>query len=149
MPPDGQSARKRGGATGSWRARGEEVFVSAGARMVSPMARSDDRQLPLPLAAPPRLRVIQGLGQKTPAEPLLSRDAVARVLVEAGADLLLRRISPERAQVIEAAVDEILALFDRVDDNRLLFPVLQRKLDELEALMQDTRQTRSRRPARR
>jgi hypothetical protein len=113
------------------------------------MARSDDRQLPLPLSAPPRLRVIQGLGQKRAEEPLLTRDAVARVLVEAGADLLLRRITPERAQVIEQAVDEILALFDRVDENRLLLPVLQRKLDELEALMRDTRQARARRPARR
>lgn len=112
------------------------------------MARKDDRQLSLDLPSTPRLRVIQGLGQKQ-QEPLLSRDAVARVLVEAGADLLLRRISPERAEVIERAVDEILALFDKVDDNRLLFPVLQRKLDDLEALMQETRQTRARRVTRR
>ncbi len=112
------------------------------------MPPHDDRQLSLPLPATPRLRVIQGLGQKQ-QEPLLSRDAVARVLVEAGADLLLRRISPERAEVIEQAVDEILALFDRVDDNRLLFPVLQRKLDELEQLMRETRDTRRRRVTRR
>lgn len=112
------------------------------------MPRHDDRQLSLSLPSTPRLRVIQGLGQKQ-QEPLLSRDAVARVLVEAGADLLLRRISPERAEVIEKAVDEILALFDKVDDNRLLFPVLQRKLDDLEQLMRETRDTRARRVTRR
>ncbi|MFO0597509.1 MAG: hypothetical protein U0228_19545 [Myxococcaceae bacterium] len=111
------------------------------------MSRRDDRQLELGLNAKPgpRLRVIQGLGQKQ-QEPLLSRDAVARVLMEAGADLLLRRISPERAAEIEAQVDEILALFDRVDDNRLLFPVLQKKLDALEMLMRETREKRARRP---
>ncbi len=96
--------------------------------------------------SPPKLRLIQGLGQKQ-QEPLASRDAVARVLMEAGADLLLRRISSERAEEIEAQVDEILDLFDRVDGNRLLFPVLQRKLDELELLMRDTRQKRVRRAA--
>lgn len=107
------------------------------------MAKRDDRQLELGLGATPRLRVIQGLGQKK-QEALLSRDAVARVLIEAGADLLLRRISPERAEEIEREVDEILRLFDLVDDNRLLFPVLQRKLDALEQLMQETRDKRRR-----
>lgn len=106
------------------------------------MAKRDDRQLELGLGAT-RLRVIQGLGQKK-QEPLLSRDAVARVLIEAGADLLLRRISPERAEAIEREVDEILRLFDLVDDNRLLFPVLQRKLDALEQLMSETRDQRRR-----
>ncbi|MBL8909309.1 MAG: hypothetical protein JNM17_01280 [Archangium sp.] len=101
----------------------------------------DDRQLDLPLT--PKLRVIDGLGQKK-TEPLLTRDAVARVLMEAGADLLLRRISHERAEAIEKQVDEILDLFDRVDDNRLLFPVLQKKLDALETLMQETREKRGR-----
>lgn len=105
------------------------------------MARRDDRQMQLGLS--PRLKVIKGLGQKQD-EPLASRDAVARVLMEAGADLLLRRISDERAEEIEKRVDEILNLFDRVDDNRILFPVLQRKLDELEQLMRETRSTRKR-----
>ena len=108
------------------------------------MRKRDDGQLQLDLATPPKLRVIKGLGQKQ-QEPLASRDAVARVLMEAGADLLLRRISSERAEEIEQQVDEILRLFDLVDDNRLLFPVLQRKLDELESLMRDTRDTRVRR----
>lgn len=107
------------------------------------MAKRDDRQLELGLGAAPKLRVIQGLGLKK-QEPLLSRDAVARVLIEAGADLLLRRISSERAEEIEKEVDEILRLFDMVDDNRLLFPVLQRKLDALEKLMTETREKRRR-----
>ena len=101
--------------------------------------RKNDDQLQLPLS--PRLKVIEGLGQRK-AEPLESRDAVARVLMEAGADLLLRRISSERAEEIEGRVDEILELFDRVDRHPLFMPVLQRKLDELEDLMRDTRQKR-------
>lgn len=107
------------------------------------MAKRDDRQLELKLGEAPKLRVIQGLGQKQ-QEPLASRDAVTRVLIEAGADLLLRRISSERAEAIEQEVDEILRLFDLVDGNRLLFPVLQRKLDALEQLMRETREKRRR-----
>ena len=107
------------------------------------MVKRDDRQLEFPLSEAPKLRVIQGLGQKK-QEPLASRDAVTRVLIEAGADLLLRRISSERAEAIEHEVDEILRLFDLVDDNRLLFPVLQRKLDALEQLMRETREKRRR-----
>lgn len=95
------------------------------------------------LSLGPKLRVIQGLGQRK-QEPLASRDDVARVLIEAGADLLLRRISAERAEAIEKEVDEILRLFDMVDDNRLLFPVLQKKLDGLEQLMRETREKRRR-----
>ena len=112
--------------------------------MVTRMPKRDDRQLELNLKSAPKLRVIEGLGQKK-QEPLASRDAVARVLVEAAADMLLRRFTPERAEHIEKAVDDILELFDRVDDNRLLFPVLQRKLDDLEQLMRETRDNRGRR----
>ena len=65
------------------------------------MAKRDVRQLQLPLGEGPKLRVIQGLGQKKPNEKLVSRNAVARVLMGAGADLLLKRISSERAEVIE------------------------------------------------
>jgi hypothetical protein len=89
------------------------------------------------------LRVIRGEGQRRPDEPLTSRDAVARVLMEAGADLLLRRISPERAKEIERQVDRALELFDRVDANPLVLPVLRRHLDGLEALMRETRERRS------
>lgn len=92
------------------------------------------------------LRVIRGEGQRRQDEPLTSRDAVARVLMEAGADLLLRRISPARAEQIERQVDRALELFDRVDANPLVLPVLRRHLDALEALM---RETRERRPLRR
>jgi hypothetical protein len=102
--------------------------------------KKDPNQLQLALA--PRLKVIAGLGQRA-AEPLPSRDAVARVLMEAGADLLLRRISDERAGEIEHRVDEVLELFDRVDRHPLFRPVLQRKLDELEALMRETRDKRA------
>ena len=110
------------------------------------MSKRDDRQLELPLPNPrPKLKVITGLGQRQ-EEPLTNRDAVARVLIEAGADLLLRRISPARAEAIEQEVDEVLRLFDLVDRNPLLMSVLRRKLDELEALVRDTREKR---PARR
>lgn len=101
--------------------------------------RPNDQQLELPLS--PRLKVIKGLGQRE-QEPLGSRDAVARVLMEAGADLLLRRISTDRAEAIEERVNEILDLFDRVDRHPLFMPVLQRKLDELEGLMRETRERR-------
>ncbi|QSQ28207.1 hypothetical protein JY651_22160 [Pyxidicoccus parkwayensis] len=90
----------------------------------------------------PGLRVIRGEGQRR-EEPLASRDAVARVLMEAGADLLLRRISPLRAQEIERKVDRVLDLFDRVDAAPVLMPVLKRHLDELEALMRETREVRA------
>ena len=93
------------------------------------------------------LRVIKGGGQRRPDEPLESRDAVARVLMEAGVDLLLRRITPVRAAEIEQRVDRVLDLFDRVDAAPLLLPVLRRHLEELEQLMRETRQVRS--PARR
>lgn len=108
------------------------------------MKKKDERQLELPLRGPPKLRVITGLGQKE-VEPLADRDAVARVLIEAGADLLLRRISSERAEAIEKEVDEVLALFDRVDSNPILMPVLKRKLDELEGLVRETREKRMQR----
>ncbi|WP_163997189.1 hypothetical protein [Pyxidicoccus caerfyrddinensis] len=90
----------------------------------------------------PGLRVIRGEGQRR-EEPLASRDAVARVLMEAGADMLLRRISPARAQEIERKVDRVLDLFDRVDVAPVLMPVLKRHLDELEALMRETREVRA------
>lgn len=100
-----------------------------------------------PPSAPAGLRVIKGGGQRRADEPLASRDAVARVLMEAGVDLLLRRITPLRAAEIERQVDRVLDLFDRVDAAPLLMPVLRRHLDELEALMRETRQVRA--PARR
>lgn len=102
----------------------------------------DKTQMELPLR--PALRVIEGGGEKK--EPKLKdRHAVARVLIEAGADVLLRRISAERAEEIEDRVDEILDLFDKVDVDPASFPILQARLDALEALMRETRATRKRR----
>ncbi len=100
----------------------------------------------LPERAParrPGLCVIEGGGARV-QEKLGSRDAVVRVLLEAGADLLLRRITPERAEHIERSVGLILDLFDRVDAVPSLMPVLKRQLDELESLMRDTRAHRGR-----
>lgn len=105
--------------------------------------RAERPQQPAPESRPAFLRVIQGGGQRT-REPIASRDAVVRVLVEAGADLLLRRITPERAETIERTVDEVLDLFDRVDGAPDLMPVLRRRLDELESLMSQTRDLRRR-----
>lgn len=104
----------------------------------------DSKQLELPLAARPKLTLIKGQGQRA-QEPLDSRDAVARVLIEAGADLLLRRISPERAEYIEQQVDDVLGLFDRVDRDPSAMVELKKKLDGLEALMRETREGRVRR----
>jgi hypothetical protein len=113
------------------------------ARTIRRMTK-DKKQMELPLR--PWLRVIQGGGEKV--EPKLKdRNAVARVLIEAGADVLLRRISAERAEEIEERVDEILGLFDRVDVDPTAFPILQARLDALEELMKETRATRRRRQA--
>lgn len=117
---------------------------------LAPIPAAPKAQAPAPAPAPadpPRagLRVIQGGGERV-QEALSSRDAVVRVLVEAGADLLLRRITAERAEYIERSVNQILDLFDRVDAVPQLMPVLKRQLDELEALMTETRAQRSRRP---
>jgi hypothetical protein len=97
------------------------------------------RQLELPLQ--PRLKVIRGLGQKK-TERLTSRDAVARVLIETGADVLLRRISPARAEAIEQEVETVLALFDRLDREPGVMPELSARLEGLEALMRETRDRR-------
>ena len=127
-----------------------ELPLTSGRARSEPRAASVPAPAPAPAPAraapapkPTFLRVIDGGGKRT-QEPLSSRDAVIRVLVESGADLLLRRISPERAQVIEGDVNEILDLFDRVDATPALMPVLKRRLDELEALMTETRDVRRR-----
>jgi hypothetical protein len=113
------------------------------ARTIRRMTKNKN-QMELPLR--PWLRVIQGGGEKQ--EPRLKdRNAVARVLIEAGADVLLRRISSERAEEIEGRVDEILGLFDRVDVDPAAFPLLQARLDALEELMRETRAVRKRRQA--
>jgi len=107
------------------------------------MKHDDDRQLELPLRRP-ALRVIKGEGQPR-TDPLVNRDAVARVLVSAGVDLLLKRISPERAELIEQRVDEALDLFDAVDRDPSAQPKLKAVLDDLEALVRQSAQLRVRR----
>src|SRR5215471_17695637 len=72
-----------------------------------------------------------------------SPDAVVRVLIEAGADLLLRKISSQRAEEIRRRVDTVMGLFDRVDGSPQLIPALKRRLDELESLMRETRGLRA------
>lgn len=106
--------------------------------------KKETRQLELPLLAKPILTLINGQRERT-QEVLDNRGAVIRVLIEAGADLLLRRISPERAELIEQKVEELLVLFDRVDRQTETIVELQRQLDDLEALMRETRQVRVRR----
>lgn len=118
------------------------------------MKERDGAQLELPLSKPDRtptpertvrgLKVIRGEGLRV-QEPLKSRDAVIRVLVETGADMLLRRISVERAEEIHENVERILELFDRVDRRPELMAQLRRELDDLEALMRETRGSRGRR----
>jgi hypothetical protein len=109
-----------------------------------PLTARAQRASPRP--APGGLRLISGEGRGRP-EALESRQAVVRLLVEAGADLLLRRISSERAGEIQRAVDQVLRLFDAVDATPALLPVLRRELDALEALMTQTRAVRGRRSA--
>ncbi len=89
-------------------------------------------------ASKPALRLIRGAGEKRPLR-IDSRDAVVRVLIEAGADLLLRKISSERAEEIRQRVERIMSLFDRVDGAPRLLPSLKQRLDELEGLMRETR----------
>ena len=86
----------------------------------------------------PSLRLIRGEGQRRD-EPLTTRDAVVRVLIESGMDLLLRNLSTERAADIEARVDRIMNLFDRLDARPGLQAVLQAELDDLEAVMREHR----------
>lgn len=110
---------------------------------VAPRHESPDvKGAAVPTAPRPGLRVIPGGGCRV-EEPLASRDAVVRVLLEAGADLLLRRISPERAGEIERGVERVLGLFDAVDRSPGALPQLERELEALEALMLETRGLRS------
>lgn len=131
-----------GGAGETPQSRSAARSKEAKALRAEMAARREEAATPAPR---PGLRVIQGGGQKT-EEKLGSRDAVVRVLIEAGADMLLKRISSERATHIEQRVNKIMDLFDRVDDAPSLMPILQRQLDELEALMSETRGARTRRP---
>lgn len=104
-------------------------------------------QLELPFGAPSAppiskgLRLIQG-GGESEQERLESRESVVRVLLEAGVDLLLRRISAERAEEIESRVDRLLSLFDGADSEESRAR-LRAELDDLERLMTETRALRT------
>ncbi|MGC4113851.1 MAG: hypothetical protein QM765_04190 [Myxococcales bacterium] len=122
------------------------------------MAASDDksdkgkgRQLPLPLRVPaePRparppstptaertFRVIRGEGQKR-EETLHSRDDVVRLLVGTACDVMLKRITPDRAHEIQRRVDRIMRLFDRVPADPVATALLRRELDDLESIYRD------------
>jgi hypothetical protein len=94
-----------------------------------------------PARGRPALRVIQGEGQGREVK-VRSRTDLAGVLVGAAGDLLLHRISSLRAQEIERKVDKLMVLFDRVDQHPLLQRVLQRELDDLEALVRESAERR-------
>lgn len=87
-------------------------------------------------SAGPKLRLIRGEGQARD-ETLHTRDDVARLLVASAADMLLRRISTERAHEIEMRVDRIMRLFDKVDRDPIARPLLRRELDELERIWRE------------
>lgn len=78
------------------------------------------------------LRLVQGGGEGRAPEALNSRDAVARVLLAVGAGLLRREVSAERASHVEGQVDEVLALFDRLETDPSAGPALALALEELE-----------------
>jgi hypothetical protein len=104
-------------------------------------ARPAEASPPRPRTAPPAqpsraFRVIQGERARRD-ETLRSRDDVARLLVAAAADMLLRRITPDRAHAIEERVERVMRLFERVDAQPILLPVLRRELDELEAIWRE------------
>ena len=81
------------------------------------------------------LRVLPGGGHRRPPESLSSRDAVARVLVGAAADLLLRRIEPGRARSIRFQVERVLVLFDGVEQGTVAPGQLASELEALEGLV--------------
>ncbi len=83
-----------------------------------------------------QLRVLAGGGEGRPPERLVSRDAVARVLVGATADLLSRRIAPARARSIHFQVERVLLLFDAVDSGTAPAGQLASELSALEGLVE-------------
>lgn len=103
-----------------------------------PEAKEEKRNVVRAPAAPFQLRVIEGEGRGRSTR-LESRDDLARVLVGAAGDMLLKRISAPRGHEIQKRVDRLLALFDRVDREPLLERVLRRELDALEELLRESK----------
>ena len=107
-----------------------------GPRQLSlPLHAANDPAPRRSLAAPsPRaFRVIRGEGKRR-REPLESRDDVAQLLVGSACDLLLKRISPDRAHEIQTRVDRVMRLFDRIGSDPVATALLRRELDDLEQL---------------
>jgi hypothetical protein len=86
-------------------------------------------------------RVIKGEGQGRD-ETLRSRDDVARLLVAAAADMMLKRISVERADEIQRRVNRVMRLFDKVDQDPVVMALLRRELDDLEAIWREGQRKR-------
>ncbi|MFN0063502.1 MAG: hypothetical protein ACKVPX_13420 [Myxococcaceae bacterium] len=84
-------------------------------------------------------RVISGGGEGRSKERLDNPDAVVRALLESGVDLLLRKITPERAREVERAVGRIMKLFDEVREQPRLRLRLAKEIEGLERLMQESR----------
>ncbi len=95
----------------------------------------DDRQLSLPLGQP-ALRLLKG-GAQAREQRLTSRDDVTRLLLRSAADLLLRRISPARANAIQKKVDRVLTLFDASAVNPSAAKLLRAELDSLERMARE------------
>ena len=92
----------------------------------------------------PGLRVIRGEGQRR-EEPLKTQGDVVRLLLDAACELMLKRISPDRAHEIQRRVDRILRLFERVPADPVATALLRRELDDLETLWREGELKRARR----
>lgn len=119
-----------------------------GQQLLLPLKTTRSLQAPPPpRVAPPAqraFRVIRGEGKRRD-ETLKSRDDVARLLVGSACDLLLKRISPDRAHGIQVRVDRVMRLFDRAQDDSVAMALLRRELDDLERLYREGQEKR--RPA--
>jgi hypothetical protein len=93
------------------------------------------------------LRVLTGGGVPRALEPLVSRDAVTRVLVGAAADLLLRRIDARQAHSIRFQVERVLLLFDAASSGAATAATLALELDALRGLVGESNGTRMKRTA--
>lgn len=108
-------------------------------------AKEGQRELPLapfqppPVVAPERraFRVIRGEGRGRD-ETLRTRDDVARLMMASAADMMLHRISPERAYEIEEQVERVMRLFDK-PRSAIIDSQLRLELDDLEALWREGR----------
>jgi len=110
------------------------------------VAASDDkgergRALREAASEPRTFKVIRGEGQKR-AETLHSKDDVVRLMVGTACDVLLKRVSPDRAHEIQRRVDRIMRLFERVPADPVAVALLRRELDDLESLYREGQQKR-------